>query len=675
MSEILNIVLELVRSGPAHNQLLSPLTTYVALCGGGSPGNVHLPFEHHQLLMRIQRLRYELETGPASEAQTAQRQAELREMGDLLGAVLGEIPALLTELSRARSEGGKLVHLRLSLSAGELGMVPFETAISPAEFPGTGSPLFLQSLTPVTITREIRRGRLLPLEWNRTPNILFAFASPPGLREVPAEAHLKALREAIDPWVKIKDDPRKSVHEVKKLLTVLPDASLQDIRDQCAKQHYTHLHILAHGAPFSNAGDKRFGVALCRQGDKTQWDVVDGGNLAIALTGKDASGATQFNPTLVSLATCDSGNVGSVLTPGGSIAHELHAAGIPWVVASQFPLWMRASTLTVRELFRGLLEGEDPRWVLHGLRQKLRTDCPATHDWASIVAYATLPADFEKQVEAFRDRQIRSKLEVQLNRLDDLFAFNRMGKKGPVPSQDNVAELETRCGNVRDTLTRWRDASPTDGSRDSTATASERLGMSAAYEKRLGIAYWVVKEQIAPSDSRYLDAYRACREFYRRAVEADPSSTWVVTQYLSISAIPPLRRNKLRPPFGIDAEDWWFIALQLAKAETQSLQGSDRAYALTNLAELHLLGSHYANKGKWCWDRKEAEQQIKGCLDGILQLKTLNPTPVIALERQLWRYRDFWYDPDWDNLAEAAIKILRPEANPEDTGEESLAGS
>lgn len=669
MSEIHNIILELVRPGPTHNQLLSPLTTYVALCGGDSPVNVHLPFEHHQLLIRLQRLRYELETGPASEAQTAQRQTELLEMGRLLGGVLGEIPALLAELSRARSEGDKLVHLRLSLSASELGMVPFETAISPAGFPGTGSPLFLQSRIPVAITREIRRGRLLPLKWNRTPNILFAFASPQGLPPVPAEAHLKALREAIAPWVKIKDDPQRRVTEVKKLLTVLPDASLQDIRDQCAQQHHTHVHILAHGAPFSDAGDRRFGVALCRQGDNTQWDVVDGESLTIALTGKDASGTTQFNPTLVSLATCDSGNVGSVLTPGGSIAHELHTAGIPWVVASQFPLWMKASTLAVRELFRGLLEGEDPRWVLYGLRQKLRTDCPATHDWASIVAYATLPADFENQVEAFRDQQVRGKLAVQLNRLDDLFAVNRMGKKGPVPTAAHVAELETIRGNLHDTLGRWRNASPTDGSRDSIAIAAERLGMSAACEKRLGIAYGVVKEEITPSDRRYLDAYRACRDFYRRAIEADPGSTWVITQYLSISAIPPLRRDKPRLPFGIAAKDWWFMALRLAKAATQSLQGSDRAYALTDLVELHLLGSYYADKDQW--DRNEAKRQIEEYLAEILQLEILDPTPVIAQVRQLWRYRDFWKHRDWDHLAEAAIKILRPE----DTGEESLGES
>jgi hypothetical protein len=36
-------------------------------------------------------------------------------------------------------------------------------------------------------------------------------------------------------------------------------------------------------------------------------------------------------------ATCDSGHAGSVTSPVGSIAHALHAGGILWVIASQFP--------------------------------------------------------------------------------------------------------------------------------------------------------------------------------------------------------------------------------------------------------------------------------------------------------------------------------------------------
>jgi hypothetical protein len=50
MSEIRNVKIELLRAGPAHNQLLSPLTPYLALCGADGPVTVHIPFEHEQLL-------------------------------------------------------------------------------------------------------------------------------------------------------------------------------------------------------------------------------------------------------------------------------------------------------------------------------------------------------------------------------------------------------------------------------------------------------------------------------------------------------------------------------------------------------------------------------------------------------------------------------------------------
>ncbi|MCK7492769.1 MAG: hypothetical protein MZW92_15480 [Comamonadaceae bacterium] len=42
--------LELLRHGPSHNQLLSPLTQYLALCENHAAVTVHLPFEHNQFL-------------------------------------------------------------------------------------------------------------------------------------------------------------------------------------------------------------------------------------------------------------------------------------------------------------------------------------------------------------------------------------------------------------------------------------------------------------------------------------------------------------------------------------------------------------------------------------------------------------------------------------------------
>ncbi|WP_295384125.1 CHAT domain-containing protein [uncultured Thiodictyon sp.] len=576
----------------------------------------------------------------------------MQDLGRRLGDLLGEIPTLLAELSRARSQGRRLVHLRLSLSASELGMVPFETAVSPAGFPGTGSPLFLQSNTPVAITREVRRGRMLPLDWNRKPQILLAFASPPGLPQVPADAHLRALRDAINPWLKVKGDPTQRLVETKKHLAVLPDASLQDIRAACAKRQYTHVHILAHGAPMPFAGDKRFGIVLCRQEDRTQPDCVDGESLALALTGKDATGTTGEGPTLVSLSTCDSGNINSVLTPGGSIAHELHAAGVPWVIASQFPLWMRASSIVTSELFKSLLDGEDPRWVLYGLRQKLRTDCPSTHDWASIVAYATLPADFEQQVAAFRERQMRGKVDVIMDRLDDRTLFSRKVEAGR-----NDAESLSRLDlNFEDVLSHWFGAASCDDGDRLGAAAAVRLSLTAAWKKRLGIAYSVLEAASETNERRALDFYRQSRDLYRRAFETEPTLLWRAVQFLSLNALPVLRDDNARAPFGIDAREWWSIAIRLVEVQRQSLEGALRTFALTDLVELNLLGSHYAPKR----NRSEAKRQVDDCLEDILNFQQVDRTPANALAYQLSRYRCFWKDSEWDKLVEYALQTLRP---------------
>jgi hypothetical protein len=166
MPNIYDVKLELLRPGPAHNQFLSPLTPYIAFCGEEGPVSVHVPFEHRQLLSRLERLRY---VTPIGTIPLQQREEEVREMGETLGGVVAKVPALSTELGSARLEGRGLIHLRLFLSASELALVPFEFAIAPDGFPGSGSPLFLQTQVPIALTREGRRGHPLPVSWDRKP--------------------------------------------------------------------------------------------------------------------------------------------------------------------------------------------------------------------------------------------------------------------------------------------------------------------------------------------------------------------------------------------------------------------------------------------------------------------------------------------------------------------------
>lgn len=646
-NKISNVKLELLRTGPAHNQLLSPLTPYIALCGEDGPVTVNMPFEHRQLLMRLNRLQYKANIDPATDEQ---RQSELRDIGEAIGNVLGQVPAMLTELGNASSEGGSLVHLSLVISALELGMIPFEATVAPNGFPGSGSPLFLQMRTPITITREIRRGSQVAMNWDRKPRILFAYAAPSGLY-VPAKTHLQALREAIEPWVKIKDNVEDRLVEVKKMLTVLPNASIEKIRRVCAANEFTHVHILAHGDTLLNAGVQRYGVALCTEVDTGQRDVVDGERLAIALTSRDASGRARYRPTVVTLATCDSGNIESVLTPGGSIAHELNASGIPWVIASQFPLWMKPSAIAAEVLYTGLLNGDDPRWVLYDLRQRLRTDSPGTHDWASIVAYATVPADFEKQVNIFRDKQTRRKLDVKFDRIDDLVGANEDAAVNPekLLTTAQMAEFESICKSIRADLKKWRDEIKTTSTLKDKA---ERLGLSAASEKRIGVAYGLAG---APYKSKSTEAYEAARDFYRDALETDPSNHWLITQYLSILAIlnspNPDSKHDLAKDFG-----WsWIAARQMAQWQSAQSTGEDRAYSLGTLAELTLLAPVYSTT-------KIRENDLKAEIAKLCKemYEILDPEdfPIFSTKRQFKRYLSFWSNPSWNELAEVAIKAL-----------------
>lgn len=643
MSSIRSVQLELLRAGPAHNQLLSTLTPYIALCGPNGPTTVHVPFEHQQLLTRLERLRY---GAPGEPISASQRQAEVRQIGEDVGKLFGSIPALLTELSQAGDEQGRLLNLRLSITAYELGLIPFETAISPDGIPGSGSRLQLRSL--VSITREVRRGQPLPVEWNRKPKILFAYASPPGLAPVPAKDHLMALRRAIDPWVAISSDAEGRLCSVKQLLTVLPDATLEKLRDACRADEYTHVHLLAHGASFKDAGNDRYGIALLTDGGAVDFTVVDGERLAIALMGRDASGRTHKPPTLVSLATCDSGNVSTVLVPGGSIAHELHTQGVPWVIASQFPLWMRASSLAAEVLYTGLLAGADPRWVLHDLRQRLRTEVPDTHDWASIVAYATIAPDLTTQVEAFHDRQVRARLEVRFARIDEIVSAATSASAASVaaaPGDAAQVELDSQCDAVRAELHHWcgqlSDAhSPTQH--------AERLGVRGASEKRIAIACALAKDGAAS-----LTAYQRSLDFYQQASHAEPVNHWVVTQVLSLLALPQLKADlKL---LAAERGAWWIAARQIASWQLQHPDPMQRVWARATLAELELLGAVYAGPD---FNPNAACLSITRLCRELREQTLGQGFPRLSVLRQFRRYANDWPRDDWQACAEAGIAAL-----------------
>lgn len=650
MSNIHNIKLEFLRPGPAHNQLLSPLTPYIVLCNGEGPTTLYLPFEQDQLLRRLERLRYYSYETDFSKQQS---DGEVQELGKVLGLILSQIPTLISSLGSSCYKKNQLIHLQLVTKAYELSLLPFELSIAADGFPGSGLPLFLQSNEPITITREAGKRFSTPVDWDRPPRILFAFAAPGNLAPVPFQYHLKALRRAIEPWVKYEEDPKDRIKHVTELLTVLPNATLQDIHNACAKNQYTYIHILAHGDSLDHQRNKDFGIVLCDELDANTKKGIDGATLAFALTAKDSQDEVHARPTLVSLSTCDSGNTGSTLTPGGSIAHALHAAGIPWVVASQFPLWMKASSITTETLFQGLFKGEDPRWLLFNLRQRLRIDCINTHDWASIVTYASIPENFDEQIHAFSTKQRKLKIETLFDKAEKVSV--RLFTDEPtsdIEKQSINNELSSIYGYIRHELERWQSSLTKDAPKNELAEIS---GIRAASEKRIGNLY-LRQDDMEKSSVAYQNA---C-DFYQQALLAEPANHWVITQYLSMRAVLT-NTDTEAALLTKELMNWWVAVKQ--STHWQETTNTEKVWALATRVELELLASTYDEHYNRTKTRKEIKR-ISHELIKAVHSTELGTFPIFSTCRQFKRYREDWnkgepkYRKEWETLAQTALDVL-----------------
>jgi hypothetical protein len=633
MSEIYTVTLEILRPGPVHNQLLSPLTPYMAVCGEGGPVTFHLNFEHRQLLNRLSRLRYQVPTADLRDVELIPetlRQAEVQELGAEVARILAKIPALIAEISRARTDKTGIIHLRLVLSGSELALIPFELSNAPDGFPGERLELLLQASAPITLTREIRRGRPLPVPWNRVPRILFASAQPAGVSAVPAREHLRAIRKALEPWIPWAPTPKERLPQVKQRMKVLPDASLEDIAGACAQSDFTHVHILAHGAPFQEAGEQRFGLVLCAGNNRSEIDIVSGKRLAQALRAARSDRSGWSHPAVVTLATCDSGAHGSVLTPGGSIAHDLHACGIPCVFASQFPLTKRGSVSVAESLYSSLLSGDDPRLILHELRQRLYSESREDHDWGSLVAYASLPEDFGRQLDAFRERQINDSIDV---------AFGRADKK--LAAEDETG-LDAALADVNEQLERWVTFLPDDDSFEAREKKAECFGRYGSSKKRSAELFHRLRQE-----EKAMAELDIARNKYEEAMKKGTQSHWTATQYLSLTAV----LEKGPQP------DLWAAARGWAQGDLDRPDLTTRAWAHGSLAELELLGVYHSPSP--LQPAKVARRVKAHCME-IVRLAGAASFEVLSTARQFRRYKEWWDRKEWRSAVAAALRAFPP---------------
>ena len=168
--DIRNVTVELLRAGPRHNQLISPLTQYLGVCGNAAAGRVTLPYEHGDLELRLQELRYRV----ADEDDPSRRSKLLDRTGREVAQILSAIPGVAGVLNPEDGQPGTLTHLRIVLSAFELAMLPFEAAKVPTGEGSMSTWLALQSRAPVCITRHIRSVSAEGIRWPSEPRVLTA---------------------------------------------------------------------------------------------------------------------------------------------------------------------------------------------------------------------------------------------------------------------------------------------------------------------------------------------------------------------------------------------------------------------------------------------------------------------------------------------------------------------
>ncbi|HMM92955.1 MAG TPA: CHAT domain-containing protein [Bradyrhizobium sp.] len=572
---------------------------------------------------------------------------QLKDTAAVLGDMLGTVPGLTAETNKQNSSDEPLTHLRLILSASELALLPFELALSPAGLPGAGQYLLLQPQMPVCLTREVRRTPDNDLKWpDLAPRVLFVAADPPEVGEIPLEAHLLALRRSIAPWVKYynPNDEAARAKVLSKNFVFLPNASLEAIERECASSSFTHVHILAHGIPYGEGHDNRYALALHDPRDFSRTDRVSGSRLATALRAAGRFGNNALSrPAVVTMASCDAANVGSVAGAGSSIAHALHEAGIAMVVAGQFPLSFEGSVRLVEVLYDGLLSGTDPRHLIFDVRRRLYGQLPQRHDWASLTAYLSLPRDFDKQLSATQIKQAMESINAAMTYADEATRHTSVklqSKLRTEQKQDNLGQL------LEDAKQRMRDAKKR--LNDLVATIPEEeakiYGLLASTEKRQAQVFY--SAGLASESNKLLVN---ARDHYWEAFQTDRALHWAVVQYLSLSLIvahiPGLMEGEnvpgSQPRPEKSPKQLWSMARLLSLYDTNHESPVTRGWAHANLIELYLLSLLPDLVGSI--DQAEAMRLAVEHADQLLNIAGWDSFEAYSTRRQVLRYLE-WYN-------------------------------
>ncbi|MBZ4414975.1 CHAT domain-containing protein [Myxococcus sp. RHSTA-1-4] len=275
------------------------------------------------------------------------------------------------ETLERHARSGRAVRLVLRSSAAELYSLPWELVTLKdsgqhlADIPGFSLRYeWPREHLEVASLGEVREGR-----------VLMAWSEAGGA--VPDERHQEALLKAsLEGGFGF--DPRRDV---------LPRVSLEGLERTLsaareAREPVSVLHLLCHGTLVETPTSSHFGLAWNAPGDSGGKQWVDAGALAAALA------PYRGTLRLVVLCACHGGDGGRLASHLGSMAQELHRAGIEMVVASRLPMTAEGSVLLARTLYEKLLvDSRSLEEALAAARRRLRVEAKG-FDWASLQLYA-----------------------------------------------------------------------------------------------------------------------------------------------------------------------------------------------------------------------------------------------------------------------------------------------
>jgi len=356
-----SLTVEFQRFGESTG-ILRPSERYIRIPGPTAPATeVAFPISQERILFALDALDYSrIRQNPEASRKTAE--GVIRDLGPYAGEFLG-----------AESEPGdapedELLQVDVVTHALELAQLPFEV---------------LEEVSDrVVITRRIRQPWPPPeVARSLEPRLLFAWAEPihPKRRglvlRVPHDEHRSALEQVLE------DIGRGELVE---LAHATRDGLAARVREAAREgRPFTHVHLLVHGmaeTPKPASGSHIELVPAETPPSNFLALEADSEKHAIHRCAPDELSEVFVGlprPEALTLATCHSAEIDPVLS-GGTVAHALHQAGIPIVVASQFALTKHGSRELVETFLRGVLEGQDPRVALWKCRRTLRESSRTT---------------------------------------------------------------------------------------------------------------------------------------------------------------------------------------------------------------------------------------------------------------------------------------------------------